>query len=294
MGRIPLAARGRPPAERFLRARRRMLQTPVVRFAHPGTGRTVTVVGTVHIAPAGYYRRLNAILARLEAAGALVFYEWIGSAAETDWSAASDTERDARDAAIAYSQDNTKAACRYLGWTRQQDALAYAASWRNLDITDLELIQRLGGQAVLDQREGFEAMFEGRSHDQRDVLTGVGAAVMLRLVAFDRYQLLWRLAGAAAPGVSRTVIDDRNKTVLDSLPSDRDCVLIWGLTHLPGLAAGLRQAGYRRQVGAWLNAGQLPPLWTDAKEVLGVLRDDRRAAATAPRQGSGPAGSSGM
>jgi hypothetical protein len=88
MSLVSLAARVRPPAERILRVRRRLRQTPVVRFWHPGTGRAVTVAGVVHAAQAGYYRRLNVILARLEAAGALVFYEWVGSAAETDWLAA--------------------------------------------------------------------------------------------------------------------------------------------------------------------------------------------------------------
>jgi hypothetical protein len=79
MSRVSLAARVQPPAERTLRVRRRVLQTPVVRFEHPRTGRTVTVAGVVHIARTSYYRQLGIMLTKLEAAGALVFYE--GSAA---------------------------------------------------------------------------------------------------------------------------------------------------------------------------------------------------------------------
>src|SRR5690349_21223990 len=88
MSRVSLAARVRPPQERALRIRRRMLQTPVVRFEHPRTGRTVTVAGVVHIARASYYWQLGITLRKLEAAGALVFYEGIGRAAETEWSVA--------------------------------------------------------------------------------------------------------------------------------------------------------------------------------------------------------------
>jgi hypothetical protein len=291
MSRVSLAARVRPPADRILRVRRRTLQTPVVRFWHPGTGRTVTVAGVVHAAQPGYYRRLNVILARLEAAGALVFYEWVGSAAETEWSTASQAEHDARDAVMADSQETSQAVCRYLGWVSQAEALVYAASWRNVDITDLELVQRAGAQAVLDHHEAFEDMFGSRSDDQRDVAAGVGAVMVMRLISLDQYQLLVHMADSS---VSRAMIDDRNDKVLASLPSDRDSVLIWGCNHVPGLAAGLRRAGYRRQASAWLDAGEFPPLRASAKAAWGVFTENRRGDPGRKDQGSGSAGSSGM
>jgi hypothetical protein len=291
MSRVSLAARVRPPADRILRVRRRMLQTPVVRFWHPGTGRTVTVAGVVHAAQAGYYRRLNVILARLEAAGALVFYEWVGSAAETEWSAASRAEHDARDTVMADSQEMSQAVCRYLGWVRQAESLAYAASWRNVDITDLELVQRAGAQAVLDQHEAFEDLFGSKPADQRDVAAGVGAVMLMRLISLDRYQLLAHLADSS---VSRAMIDHRNDKVLAGLPSDRDSVVIWGCYHVPGLAAGLRRAGYRRQASAWLDAGEFPPLRASAKAAWGVFTENRRGDPGRADQGSGSAGSSGM
>lgn len=45
---------------RVLRVRRRMLQTPVIRYRHQKTGRTVTLVGTIHVGEAAYYKRLFA------------------------------------------------------------------------------------------------------------------------------------------------------------------------------------------------------------------------------------------
>ena len=286
MSRVSLAARVQPPAERTLRVRRRMVQTPVVRFGHPKTGRTVTVAGVVHIARASYYRQLGIMLTKLEAAGALVFYEGISHTAETEWSAAGQAERDTWNTVQAGSKELTQAACRYLGWVRQGEALAYAASWRNVDMSELEFVQRKGAEDVLDMQEGFEDMLGDRARDQRDALMGVTIGMLLRLYSLDRYQLLVRWAATGYPGFSQLVVDERNDRALACLPPDRDSVLIWGYGHLPGLAAGLERVGYRRQASAWLNAGEIPPLRASARAVWDALRAD---------QGSGdPAGSSGM
>jgi len=294
MSRVSLAARVRPPAERILRVRCRMLQTPVVRFEHRGTGRAVTVAGVVHIAQASYYRQLGAILTRLEAAGALVCYEGTGLAADAEWSAVGQTERDAWTAAVAGRQEQARAACRYLGWVRQGEALAYAASWRNVDLTDAEFAQRAAGQALLDQQEGIEDTLGSRPGDQRDVLLGIGLALQVRLNSLDRYQLLLHAVSAANQGFMQMMVDERNDRALAGLPSDQDSVLIWGVFHLPGLAAGLQRAGYQRQASAWLNAGELPALRASARAIWGVYRAGRRGSAAAEVQDSGSAGSSGM
>jgi uncharacterized protein YidB (DUF937 family) len=191
---------------------------------------------------------------------------------------------------MADSRETSQAVCRYLGWVRQTEVLAYAASWRNVDITDLELVQRAGAQAMLDQHEAFGDMFGSRPGDQRAVAAGVGAVMLMRLMSLDRYQLLARIADSS---VSRALIDVRNDKVLAALPSDRDSVLIWGCNHVPGLATGLRRAGYRRQASAWLSAGEFPPLRASAQAAWGVLRENRRADPGREDQGSGLAGSSG-
>jgi hypothetical protein len=288
MSRVSLAARVRPSAERTVRVRHRMLQTPVVRFEHPETGRTVTVAGVVHIARASYYRQLGIMLTKLEAAGALIFYEGIGVAAETEWSAVGQAERDTWNTVQSGGRELTQAACRYLGWVRQGEALAYSASWRNVDMSESEFVQRKGAQDMLDMQEGFEDMLGNRARDQRDALMGVTIGMLLRLYSLDRYQLLSRWAATGYPGLSQLVVDERNDQALACLPPDQDSVLIWGYGHLPGLAAGLQRAGYRRQASAWLNAGEIPPLRASAKAVWAVLRDQGAAGP------SGSAGSSGM
>lgn len=275
MGRVRLAARVRPPAERALRVRRRTLQVPVVRFEHQRTGRTVTVAGVVHIAPASYYRQLNAILAKLEAAGALICYEHVAPAEDTEWSAVGPAERDGWNAGVVRNREMSQAACRYLGWVMQGEAMAYSESWRNVDMTEAEFVQRGGAQVMGGQDMPVGDLLGDRPDDQQDVLIGIGAALLIRLVSLDRYRLLWHVAGM---DLKRLIVDDRNERALAGLPSDQDSVLIWGSEHLPGLAAGLQQAGYRRQASAWLNVGELPSLWASAKAVWTVLREDRRGA----------------
>jgi hypothetical protein len=295
MSRVSLAARVRPPAERTIRVRHRMLQTPVVRFEHAKTGQAVTVAGVVHIARAGYYRQLGIMLTNLEAAGALVFYEGISHAAETGWSAVGQADRDTWNSMQTGGKELTQAACRYLGWVRQGEALAYSASWRNVDMSVREFVQRKGAQDMLDAQEAVTDMLGDRAGDQRDALMGVGAGLLMRLHSLDRYQLVMRWAATAYPGFSQLVVDERNDRALACLPPDRDSVLIWGYGHLPGLAAGLLRAGYRRQASAWLNAGRLPPLPVSARVVWAALRADQGSEASEGSEDSGDsAGSSGM
>ena len=294
MSRVPLAARVRPPADRTLRVRHRMVQTPVVRFVHRKTGRTVTFVGVTHIGQASYYRQIHIILTRVEAAGALIFYEGLGPAAGPEWSATSQAEIDGWNAATTDRRELTQAACRHLGWVRQGAAMSAAVSWQNVDMTDLEFVQRSGARALAEQQEAFEDVLGNRSRDQRDVLTGVGLAMMMRLTSLDRYKLALRWASTANPDFSQMVVDDRNERALAALPPDRDSALIWGCEHLPGLAAGLRGAGYLSQASAWLNVGELPPLWASAKAVWAVLREGQLGDRDGADQGSASAGSSGM
>jgi hypothetical protein len=272
-----------------------MLQTPVVRFEHPKTGQAVTVAGVAHIARAGYYRQLGVMLTNLEAAGALILYEGISHAAETGWSAAGQDDRDTWNSVQTGGKELTQAACRYLGWVRQGEALAYSASWRNVDMSAREFVQRKGAQDMLDAQEAVTDMLGDRAGDQREALMGVGAGLLLRLHSLDRYQLVMRWAATAYPGFSQLVVDERNDRALACLPPDRDSVLIWGYGHLPGLAAGLLRAGYRRQASAWLNAGRLPPLSVSARVVWAALRADQASEGSADSADSGDsAGSSGM
>ncbi len=60
-----------------LRITRRKVSTAVRTFTHPGTGRTVTLVGTIHIGDLRYFRRLSLLVKALAAEGAEIHVEGI-------------------------------------------------------------------------------------------------------------------------------------------------------------------------------------------------------------------------
>ena len=255
---------------RKLRVRRGVLQTPVIRYRHRGTGRTVTLVGTAHVGEAGYYSRLHALVTQLEAAGAIVCYEWVGPAAEQEWAAASASERAARDAPRAMGEETFRRVCRSLGWVEQGAVFTWAASWRNADMTDLELVRLARPETVHGLREDLADVFgSSLGQDQADALAGAAAAVVFRLMSLDWFDRLRHMAtwDGASRHYNHVQIEERNARALASLPSGADAVLLWGAGHLPGLAAELTKTGHRRQGTTWVTVGRLPALWPSIRTI---------------------------
>jgi hypothetical protein len=251
---------------RHTRVRHRVAQTPVVRYENRKTGRTVTLIAMMHSGTTAYFGQINEIIAGLEAKGAVVCYEGIRPAAEEEWAGAADGERAVRGLSEPIDDRALQAACRYLGWVGQRAGLRYSPSWRNVDLTDLELIRQAQPHNISEMSSGFSDAVAGLTPEQFEVMMGSGEALVTRLLSFDYFDLLWRLSVFAVSSdahrnVDRIVLTERNRGALARLPSDADAVLLWGSRHLPGLAAGLRAAGYRRRSTAWVPVGELPPVW---------------------------------
>jgi hypothetical protein len=249
---------------RQTRVRRRVAQTPVVRYENRTTGRTVTLIGTMHSGTNAYFNKLNEVIAGLEAAGAVVCYEGIRPSAEEEWAQAADGERAARGLSLPAS--GRQAVCRYLGWVEQGVGLKYSPSWRNVDVTELELVRQAQPHNVTESSARFSDLFAGLTPEQLGEIAGSGEALLVRLLSLDYFDLVWRLSVRMASSdahrnVGRVMVDERNRGALARLPSDADAVLLWGSGHLPGLAAGLKEAGYRRRRTAWVPVGELPAFW---------------------------------
>jgi hypothetical protein len=245
-----------------------MLYSAVVRFEHPGSGRRVTVVATVHVGPAAYYERLRAVINELESAGAVVCYESPEPVTEQEWAAASDEERAAAAAYWEVRREHFTAASRHFGWVDQWAALGNSASWRNADLTGPEFVRRAGPQNLLSMQRGGQN-FAGLAQDQQEAFASGAYAVSARLAQFTWFRSLVRLlawvVGDAARRVDDVLFDDRNSHALAGLPAGADAVLPWGGGHLPGLAAGLRKAGYRRRHTTWVAVCRLPAIWTSIR-----------------------------
>jgi len=252
-------------------------QTPVVRYENRKTGRTVTLIATVHSGTIAYFKKLNEIVAELEAKGALVCYEGIRPAAEQEWAEAAEAERAARGLSEPIRDRGLQALCRYLGWVDQQAGLKYSPSWRNVDMTDLELIRQAQPHNVSQASDSFSDLFAGLTPEQLDIVMGSCAALVERLLSWDYFDLVWRWSMRTASNdahrnVGRVMVEERNRGALARLPSDADAVLLWGSGHLPGLAAGLKKAGYRQRGTAWVPVGELPAVWPSLRVFWTWLR----------------------
>jgi hypothetical protein len=226
------------------------------------------VVATVHAGPAAYYERLRAVINELESAGAVVCYESAEPATKQEWAAASDEERAAGYGGRDGGREYFEAASRRFGWVDQWATLGHPASWRNADLTGLEFVRRAGPQNLLSMQR-YDQGFAGLTQDQQEALVAGVYALSARLAQFTWFGILTRslarLVGDDARRINDVVFEDRTSHVLASLPADADAVLPWGDGHLPGLAAGLRQAGYRRRRTTWVTVGRLPAIWPSVK-----------------------------
>jgi hypothetical protein len=262
---------------RQLRVRRRIVQTPVIRYRNRKTGRTVTIVATQHVGTSEYFRQLGQIIAELELAGAAVCFEGMWQATQQDWAEASGEERAVRGLPLPGEGFRVQSLCRHLGWIEQSAGLRPSASWRNVDSSDLAVIRHAQPGNIQGMHEEFNDTFAGLSPDQFGVVMGAFLGLQLRLLSWDRWELMRRwatrkVASDAYRNVAQVVIADRNREALARLPSDRDAVLLWGIGHLPGLTAGLKQAGYRRRRARWVPVGEVPAIWPSLRIVVGWLR----------------------
>jgi hypothetical protein len=217
-------------------------------FTHPHTGRTATLVGTMHIGEPGYFRQLSAVVDRLRRGGAEIHVEGIGHHHGDRWTA---RERARLHEAEGWADpERTGAAVTLLRAQSQSVGLQLPANARNIDLSHVELLRRVGWG---NYQRLFAPAPEGRA----------GAPGSLTRAAL-RFQLrhrrvLNRLKALRHRNrlVNRVVIEERNRTAFtaasDALHRS-DVGLIWGADHLPGLAQLFKGAGYRLQWAGWFEA----------------------------------------
>jgi hypothetical protein len=132
-----------PSASRVaLRLTGNHVRTAVWTLAHPATGRTVTLVGTMHIGDATYFRNLSELLAGLAAGGAEIHVEGI---ARRDGDCLNEWEEDRLAEAGTWDDaETTGAAVKLLSLESQTVHLHLPDGTRNVDLSHVELLRRVG------------------------------------------------------------------------------------------------------------------------------------------------------
>lgn len=248
----------------YVRVRRRVLQSAVVRYRHGPSGRVVTLVGTMHAGERAYYERLHALVAGLAAAGATVLYE------EGDGPAPGQAQ-----AATASGQpapgNPFSTAIPYRHWVRQPLRLGSPSAQRpkGVTFTAADWSAWVAGLGVQAQRPKAAT----RADDCPAWVAGLG--VLTRLATLDRFGLMARMI---LGDKHREIILERNRAALAALPPEGDAVLVWGAAHLPGLGVSLRKAGFRRRSAEWVSIGTVPALWPSVGIIRRALRSQQARA----------------
>jgi hypothetical protein len=242
----------------YVRLVRGQVQTSIRRYAHPDTGRQVMVVGTHHVGRPGYFGALRAVIDAAEAAGAVVHSE--GSSRVPFDTADITAEERQLLAELERYQELGERRIRELGWVGQVEGLGYPPQWHIVDLSNVDIIRRLGGDTVREYIGRMSRMLG--PHDDPRALDRMllRIAVGTRLTMTDRHVVrLGRRDRAAA-----VLLGDRDKVALEGVrATDRDAVLVWGAGHMPGLGAGLVEQGFLRQG---------PPEWHTAVQVPSINR----------------------
>ncbi|WP_213013572.1 hypothetical protein [Paractinoplanes toevensis] len=216
------------------------MQTAVRRFTHPDTDRTITLVGTYHLAKPDYWRDLGEVIDKLEANGAVVHCEASGPPdPEADMTP---QEREAVDQLVRMKAREGRRLTA-LGWTDQKGGLAYPDSWRVVDLDILQIVRRLG--PVLAHKAAamhLRMMDWPDTNKTRFNLFRVIISLYFRLWTSDKSVLK-----AGTGEFQHVLVEARNEHALAAAAgTDLDLVMIWGLAHLPGLEAGLIARGFER------------------------------------------------
>ncbi len=228
------------------------VRTAVWTLAHPEVGRTVTLVGTFHIGHTEYFDELSALLARLAAGGAEIHVEGISRSDAEDLS---DWELERLAEAAAWPEPETAgAAVALLHLDSQGAKLHLPAGARNVDLTEVDLLRRVGWK-------GYQRLFAPEAPPARAPALGPLARAFIRAQlrhsrSFDRLRSLRRSTRRRA----RVVLDERNAVAFAAAAEAlgrHDVALVWGADHLPGLARLFRSSGYLVHREEWFEACRL-------------------------------------
>lgn len=221
------------------------VRTAVWTLVHPVTGRTVTLFGTMHIGDAAYFRQLSTLLADLAVSGAEIHVEGISNSDEdrpNEW------EKDRLTEAGGWADPETAGAAVALLQLASQGELIVPEGARNVDMSHLELLRRVGWR-------NYRRLMAPQPVSPFTAGLGPLVRAVLRFQLrhqrfFERLQSLRRSNRL----VNQVVMQERNRIAFAGAGealSRGDVVLVWGPDHLPGLAKLFSGAGYRRRHECW-------------------------------------------
>lgn len=226
-------------------------------FVHPETGKTVELLGMIHIADGAFYKKVQE---RLDAADVVLMEGVSGS-----------TSLSLFDLHLRYTMSFMKRSASMLNLSEQHASLKDNGNWRNADWTLEQFKKESGfGQTLIQAITlpitvvvGEPSMFLTR------LSVGFGQNASWpwadSLQSHYRHELFQNVGKQAKDSqiqnaIYKGIIEGRNQEVLKHmdealLEDDTKHVLIpWGAAHLPSLEKSLLERGFKKKEGKWLRA----------------------------------------
>jgi hypothetical protein len=261
----------------------RVFKTPVTTYAHPDTGRRVTVVSVMHVGLPSYFAGLREIIKEKEAAGAVVHCEGTGLDRLTPelvkqplvsttldakvrelLARIPDLTHDEREVLLAMVDVALlmRRRVRELGWVEQMDkegGLPTEPHWENIDITVIDVIRRLGPDTLLYRmRQSMKMLDWPVGNNVKPNAFRLKLALVFRAYASNKKRIQNKLCTGPYDAV---LLERREKVALDGLhATTTDVVLLWGAMHLPAFEADLLSRGYVQEGQTWHTACLMPSI----------------------------------
>jgi hypothetical protein len=232
------------------------LQTGITRYSKDG--KSVDLIGAVHIADRAYYEELNK---RFEGYDALLF-EMVGG----DQIGAKDEAGEKKSPGAAGLQQIYTMVSRFLKLSGQSEVIDYtAANFVHADLTheEFERMQAERGETVI----GFAMATAGEEMAaqpdpaklMKAMLSGNSNALKLELV----HTLGHGGDQISAFAGESVIITDRNQRAMDVLAREveggkSNLAIFYGAAHFPDMEKRLLEQGYVRGEHEWLTAWDIP------------------------------------
>ncbi|MEO8862957.1 MAG: hypothetical protein ABI354_01400 [Candidatus Saccharimonadales bacterium] len=229
-----------------------LVSAPIRTYEHPNTGSVIDIVPTIHVGEPSYYARLGDYVRARQDKGFIVQYESIAESEEPEYplSLAGRFKHKLLIATMDASYDASVIATDASRYVAQpNDRLFREEGSTNVDVDESYTAANMGVLAQLDDlysttrfRRKLSKASRTKDVEQLNefIFSVIKKGVETSLGTRRRLH----------PPSHKFIIDKRNEVALtgvdNTLETDPSAkiVLIWGLGHLAGLAAGLKRRDY--------------------------------------------------
>jgi len=254
-----------PATPPMLRIYRRYLQTPKRRYRN-AAGRTVWLVGLLHVGQRRYYQQIRQDVDMLQDDGAKVHYESTKmTAAQIDLARPNRAEQEFLE--LLYDPNRKRySPTQHWGWVDQLDGFSgytpggalprmWPSGWEQHDLTALQIARQVGIEYEVRRVRTMHLENDAASRSRRIRSHFLAHQAMM-------YWIMARLGRIRNSTTDAVVIDARNtKAIKDADRVHGDVVLLYGASHLDGLHQLLCGRGYEMTEESWYTVGRLPPTW---------------------------------